>query len=550
MIFLNLPKKDWLRLLCFFALVFIIYAQSLSGNFVFDDRNLVNNTALLSNFQNIGQVAMHPFWSAESGLYRPTTLLSYTLNFMLLGGSPGSFHFVNLVLYFLICALIYLFIKKLFKNEALAFITALLFLLLPIHTEVVANISGRGELLALLFSLFVLLEFATEKEINFWRAGLWMLLAMGSKETAIATLPLALIILCIREGKTLKINLELAKKYFKSISAIIIAVCFYFFLRFFSLGPANYSGVKTSLIENPLIFTELWSRIATAFKILWMYVEKTFWPASLCSDYSYNQIPIVHNFFNLESILGFTVFLISIVFIFIYLKKKPIIAFSASIFVFSFLPVSNILFPIGTIAGERLFFFPSLGFCLITAFILHKLFIKLNTKNLKIVLILLCIIPLVTYGFIGFKRQSVWQSEESLFLSAAKCAPNSVLSRSNSGAIYLLKGDLEKARKELELARSIKPIYSKGLNNLGLVYWKIGENKKAEEMYHAALMQDFPYDGTYENLALLYLSEGKIDLAKHWLTYLYPNNEDLVNSLIKNYIDSKKDEIINNHPSL
>ena len=207
----NLTKKDWIYIISFFVLIFIIYGYSLSGDFVFDDRNIIENETLLSSLKNIGQVAIHPFWNTEASLYRPTTLLSYTFNFIFFGHGPAGFHFINLVLYSIVCSLVYLLIKRLWKNDHLAFFTALIFLILPIHTEVIANISGRGEILALLFSLLTLFEFTTDKKINFWRAGLWMLLAIGSKEIAIAIIPIIFVLLYIKEQK---LNLEMVKKYF------------------------------------------------------------------------------------------------------------------------------------------------------------------------------------------------------------------------------------------------------------------------------------------------------------------------------------------------
>jgi tetratricopeptide (TPR) repeat protein len=410
-------------------------------------------------------------------------------------------------------------------------------LLLPIHTEVVANISGRGELLALFFSLLLFWELANNKKINFWRSGLWMLLAMGSKETAIAALPIALIIIY---GKEKKLDLELLKKYGRSISATVVAVCFYFFLRFFVLGPGNFLGLHTSLIENPLIFTDSLSRAVTSLKILWMYISKTFWPINLCSDYSYNQIPIIHSL-NWEAVLGLLLIIVSIVLILKYLRKNPIISLGAGIFLFSFLPVSNIIFPIGTIAGERLFFFPSLGIVILLIFILFKLYDAVPMHFSRILLAIFAVV-LIFYSAASFKRQSVWLNEENLFLSAGQCAPNSVLSRSNSGAIYLLRGDIEKAKSELEFARSIKPIYSKGLNNLGLVYFNMGDYTKARELYLESLEQEFPYDGAYENLADLYLTTGKIDLARHWLLFIAGGDTVAVDAYIKQYLDqtSKK----------
>ncbi|MEX2052269.1 MAG: DUF1736 domain-containing protein [Candidatus Paceibacterota bacterium] len=528
-------KNKWWVLLSFSVLILVIYGHTLGGGFVYDDRGILENSAMLQNTENLEQILLHPYWNPESGLYRPVTLLSYSLNFTIFGQSPAYFHFVNILLYVVISFLIYLLVKNLFRNGILAFSTAILFLFWPIHTEVVANISGRSELLALFFSLLVLLQFVKDKP-NFWLAGLWMLFAVGSKETAVATLPISLLVLYIKNSS---LNLSTLKKHFRLVSAVLISACFYFFLRFYALsynfGLENFFGVKTTSIENPLMFTDVLSRVSTAFGVLWIYFTKLFWPVQLCSDYSYNQIPIVPSFWNMGSLFGLFLFMVSVWLLIHYLKTRPVLSLGAGIFLFSFIPVSNIFFPTGTIAGERLFFFPSLGFALIISYLIYKLYLKIKKPHLKILLISLMAAVLIGYGLISIKRSWMWNNEERLFLSAVKCAPQSVLSRSNAGAMHLLRGDLAKAQEELEIAMSIKPIYSKGINNLGLVYFRLGQNEKARKLYLEALRQEFPYFGAAENLVLLYLTENKPEMARHWLRYLYPGNENLIKNFIDNY---------------
>ncbi len=509
-----MEKREKYFFITLFILVFVIYGQSLFGGFVFDDRGIIEHAELLSNPTNIKEVALYPYWDADAGLYRPATLLSYAFNIIFLGGSAFSFHFINLLLYFGICAAIYLLIKKLF-NRKLAFITALLFLVLPIHTEVVANITGRSELLALLFSLLTLLEFS-EGKINWWRAGLWTFLAIGAKETAIALVPLVGFLILIKEKG---LNREILEKYFRGVSAAVIGATLYLFIRFFALGPEHFLGVQTSLIENPLLFASPLERIATAAGVLWMYVGKAIYPANLCSDYSYDQIPVVSGFSEPATIFGLLIFAFACASIFLW-KRKPIIAFAGAFFSVSFLLVSNFLFPIGTIAGERLFFYSSVGFVLFFAFLL--------TKLPRRILPFVPLVIVVIYGSISFQREALWTSEYKLFLNAAECSPNSVLSLSNAGAAHYLEGNLTQAQKYLERSREIKPIYSKGLNNLGLVYWKQGRLDDAEALYHESLKQKYPYPGAIENLILLNISERDEAGTLRWLRIMYPNVDDSV----------------------
>jgi tetratricopeptide (TPR) repeat protein len=505
--------KDRKIFLGFGVLVLLVYGQSLFGGFVFDDRGIAEHAELWTGVDQVVQVASYPYWMVDAGLYRPVTLLSYLFNSLALGHGAFGFHLVNLLLYWGIGVLIYVLLRKLFGKESFALLAAAFFLVLPIHTEVVANISGRSELLALFFSLLTLYEFTREAPRP-WRAFLWMFLAIGSKETAIAALPLALLILHIREGGVMSRLGEVLRKHQYSIVAICGGAGLYFFLRFLVL-PGHFLGVETSIIENPLLFASASERIATALSILWMYVEKTFVPLGLCSDYSYSQIP-THGFASLTTLLGGALLLSSAFTTLYFISKKPIVSFASAVFLFSFILVSNIPFPIGTIAGERLFFFPSLGFTILLAWLVAR----------QRALLILAGVLIAVYAALSFTRQSVWMSEERLFLNAAECAPQSVLSLSNAGTVYYFRGDYAKAEEYLLASKAIKPVYSKGLNNLGLVYWKEGRTKDALAMYHAALLQKYPYPGALENLALLYASLGREADALRWLRIKYPNAAD------------------------
>ena len=181
-----MKKNNLIFLMLCFGLVFASYGHTLSGDFVFDDRSIVSNYSLLKNINKLPQAATMGYWHDETGLYRPVVLISYALNASFFGISPFSFHLINLILYALIGYFLCLLIKKLFpKKEKIAFLVPILFLILPIHTEVVANVIGRAEILALLFSIIGFLE-VSKKKRNYWKASFWFLLAIGSKEVAVA----------------------------------------------------------------------------------------------------------------------------------------------------------------------------------------------------------------------------------------------------------------------------------------------------------------------------------------------------------------------------
>ena len=287
---LKKDKKNLIFLGICFVLVFLVYGQTLFGDFVFDDRSIVSHESLLENLNNIPQVLSMGYWNIESGLYRPVVLFTYLLNYSFFGSSPFSFHLVNLILYALIGYLIFLLIKRLFpKKQFLSYIVPILFLVLPIHTEVVSNIVGRAEILALLFSLLAFLEII-KKKVNPWILAMYLFLALGSKEVAIAAWPIALLIVFYKD-KLFSFK-KLFKKYFIPLFAPIFI---YFTVRILVLG-SYFFVTNATIVENPLKFTSFFQRISTSLQVLVLYIKKTFWPFNLCSDYSYNQITIAETF--------------------------------------------------------------------------------------------------------------------------------------------------------------------------------------------------------------------------------------------------------------
>lgn len=519
-----------------FLLVFSIYGRTIAGDFVFDDRGIVEHQYLLGNLNNLHRILALPYWAKEAGLYRPITLASYTFNFVFFGSGAWGFHFINLIIYSLTGFLFFLFLEKFFKSKFLAYLVALSFFVLPIHTEAVANIIGRAELLALFFSLLALNELVKEKR-KAWKIGLWFLLALGSKETAIATFPLAFLLVTIKEKKIL-LGFEAVKRWFRPLAAFFFSAIIYFAARFLVLGWQYFLSAETTIVENPLKFAPAAARIATAFKIVTLYFKKTFWPIGLCSDYSYNQIPVSGSLFNLETLIGLAIILFFAVSIFVFWKRFSFLALGSAIFLFSFLPVSNLFFSIGTIAGERLIYFPSLGVVFYIAAFFAWLCYLMKKKIYKIAVLALFFVLIIFYGAMSFLRAGDWMSEKKLFTSAAKCASQSVLSRSNLGAVFYLEGNLAEAKKELLLAQSIYGGYPKGVNNLGLIYWKEGDKQKASELFLKALSFKFPYYGAYENLALMALENGNIVEAKEWLTKFYSGNSEAAEIYIKVYQSS------------
>lgn len=92
--------------------------------------------------------------------YRPLTVLTFRANAEMAGITPFTFHLTNVLLHVIVCALFYEFSLKIFQKQTIpAALASFVFLAHPVHTEAVANIVGRAEVLAGLFYLLCLVKY-------------------------------------------------------------------------------------------------------------------------------------------------------------------------------------------------------------------------------------------------------------------------------------------------------------------------------------------------------------------------------------------------------
>jgi tetratricopeptide (TPR) repeat protein len=182
------------------AVVFICYANSLTNGYNMDDEIVTINHPLTSKgLSAIPEILKSPYFQSDiySYEYRPVVHISFAIEHQFLGQSPFVSHLINLLLYLVLVYVAFDLLKRLFPtvNHTIIAAIVLVFALHPTHTEVVASIKNRDEILALLFSFLAwreAIKFATTSQ--WWRIILVLLLfnlAMGSKVTVV---PMVLLI--------------------------------------------------------------------------------------------------------------------------------------------------------------------------------------------------------------------------------------------------------------------------------------------------------------------------------------------------------------------
>src|SRR6185436_9063432 len=258
--------------------------------------------------------------------------------------------------------------KYIKQNLVIPFVASLLFIAHPIHTEVVASIKSRDEILSLFFVLlsmnFIHTYLSKEKVTGIIIAMICFLLSLLSKESGItflAVFPLAIYFFTDAH----------VSKNIRASLMMLIPVVIFLLLRKNILD----AGLKTTfaVADNLLMAAHNGAdRFATAVLILGMYLKLLFFPHPLIFDRSYNQVPII-SVSDWKFILSFAVYLALFVFALLRFKKKDGLSFSILYYFITISIFSNVIIIIGTSFGERLMYLPSLGFCLAAGFLLSKL---------------------------------------------------------------------------------------------------------------------------------------------------------------------------------
>ncbi len=491
-------KNNRVIALVFLLLTCVIYTNTLRGEYVFDDAVVIEKRPELAQVSLFPKLLISPYHqnTPQSGLYRPLTMMSFSLNRIFFGAGTFSFHFVNMLLAGLNAFLVFLLIEMLTKNRRAAFLSGLLFLFHPIHTEAVSSIVGRAELLMLLWGIVALMLWYRKRTIL---ASIAFLLALLSKETALAFIPIFFVIAWRLDG------LVFWKAIKKSIFVVPVAI--YFGLRFFVL-KSYVLGSVVQYVENPLRLSSLAVRVSTAFKVTFLYLQKLLIPRHLSADYSFQAIALLSRP-NWQAIFGIG-FLVVLIFLLFWKKTPSWCRVATAFFLFPYLLISNIFMTIGTTMAERLMYVPSVGFVIVLGFGLDAL---ARLKKGAVICGIVVAPLLFWYGLATIGRNRDWRSNQTLFESAVKIVPNSVLVHSSLAAIALEDMRWDDARRELAIAQSIYPKYAHTLNLLGVLALHDVDQKKAEEYFKLALTISPYHINAYRNLAQVYYSQKKYDLA-------------------------------------
>jgi tetratricopeptide (TPR) repeat protein len=186
------------------ATALLANAPALDGEYTFDDHAVVeaNPRLAVGSAGDLGRLLASNYWGASgerSGerLFRPTTLATFAVEWTLLGRpSAAASRAANVAFHGLACVLALAFFRRVAGSFKGALLGALVFAAHPLHAECIAGAVGRAEVLAFALGLVALLLHSRARTSWFQAAleGIVFVLALGAKESAIAVIPIALLV--------------------------------------------------------------------------------------------------------------------------------------------------------------------------------------------------------------------------------------------------------------------------------------------------------------------------------------------------------------------
>ena len=530
------PKTLYPWFLFVFLFSFLLYSGTINHGYVLDDSGVIEKNRIVKmGAEGIPTILKTPYRYGvnmlDDNLYRPFSLVMFALEWQVSPNKPMVGHIVNVLFYALSCVLLLLVFFKLFRryNPAIPIFACLLWLVHPIHTEVVANIKSRDEIMSVFFLLLAVNWLISYNLKNNW---LWLaaslfsyFFALMSKEGAITFLAIfPLVGWYISEKPNLK-ELRIAGLF------LIPAILFLAIRQLVLSAYTTSSG--TMLIDNLLVGApDFQSRMATAIMLLGKYLFLLSAPIKLVSDYSYNQIPVT-NWLDPYVLLSFVVYGGAMVFAFIKMKMKDLLSFGILFFLITMSIYSNIFMLIGSSFAERFLYLPSIGFCFVAVvllFMAYKIDYKEQFKPTFLAIFkkltgptTIILIIMLMFSFQTISRNKDWKDGYTLFSQDVKKSPQSAHMHIYWGMAIrdkalrendpqTKKAEMEKALEEFKKASEIYPDYPDAWQQLGLAYFRLGNNQLSLQSYEKALKLNPSEATTYGNMGIIFFQKG--DIAK------------------------------------
>ncbi len=519
---------DALTIVFLFVAACAVYWNALSCGFVFDDVSAIKENKDLRPRTPLKDLFRNDFWGtpmvAERShkSYRPLTVLSFRFNFALGQLNPVGYHLVNILLHGVVTVLFFRLVRRHLVSpgdKETAVVAAALFAWHPVHVEAVTGVVGRAELLAAIAFLLTLGAYirctrCTRASFRHWAwlglACFWTGVGTLCKEQAVTVVGVCFVhevmlvhkmtlrklaalasLLCASSGGpgSRGRHSERWNALFQLRMTILRCLALLAFLSVLLYTRIKVMGAKLPIFtnfDNPAAHAASPVRQLTFNYLLPINAWLLLFPRDLCCDWTMGTVPLIAGWSdprNLFTLIFYAV--IGALGIYAIREKgdrAKFVGLALSISVISFLPASNLFFPVGFVVAERILYTPSMGFCVLAA-IAFKAAAERYPRAARLLLGLV----LILYGVKTVHRNFDWRNEYTLFSAGLKVTTKNAKLWNNVG--HALEGEnrFGEALNYFQQASRVQPDDIGAHINVGRTQVNLGNFEAAEEAYKKAL---------------------------------------------------------------
>ena len=536
-------------------LVALAYSNGLPNEFANDDVVIIVMNKGLSRLRSIPSLWTSDYWASQrdpgelvaptsTGLYRPLVMTSYALNAWATGLSPVSFRLANVLFHLLVTWQLYVLAIRLGWTAAAAAIAAGVFAVHPIHSEAVTGIVGRAELL---MALGVLIGLWAWKQ---GRHGLSLgafALGVFSKEQAVI-LPV-LIWAASRWASSARPDVSRQKmtpgEGARLYGGYVLVFGLYLLARAHALG--GLSPPPAGFLENPLATADWWTRLLTVAKVAGEYLGLCLWPSTLSADYSYNGIPLAQSALDPAVLWGLGSWGGLVILGLWPPRGDRRFTFAVALLAASFIPSSNLLVRIGTIMGERLFYLPSAGFCLLLGLGYEAAERAVRSGPVRWIGFGILTLLLGASTIRTAIRNQDWANPETLARAILRAVPGDVKAHLYVAKALKDQGKMQDALLHYETAVRLYPAFQQSYSYFNAGYGDtllhVGRIEEGIQALERAARLEPTWSALHYNLGLAYARQGHLDKAETaWRSAvaLNPSAPEIHSSLSRLYIERRR----------
>jgi Tfp pilus assembly protein PilF len=441
------------------ALAGFIYLPTLKYKLVWDDVALIVENQDLDTgtpLQFLGESFTH--WWAKQGLapdayYRPLVILGFWAERRIWGQNPSGYHLTNVLLNVGVAVLVGLVLSELFGSLWPALLAGLVFALHPTHVESVAFVSGRTDLMMMLFGLLAFLALLSYRRRP---TTLSLALAVGSFALALLCKEAILLLPLIAFMVLYPIGQPRARqrRNWLALGLLAAVALLYLAARALVLRGVSIGWQGATAVQRILLVLNALGRYA--FLTLVPFFHRLSYP---------DLIPFTA--FGWPSIVG-AVALIGSAGLAIRYRRSSV-GLGSAWFLLFILPACNFFPPGPSYLSERLLYLPSFGAALAVAgaavllkgtlpvFAPKTGGVPILRKSLGRLVAVVTGLYIAALGAGVILRLPVWRNELSLHKTMARENPGNATAHANLGRVLKDAGDLRGSIQAYSRAVELEP---------------------------------------------------------------------------------------------